>query len=191
MLVPDSSTRLRIREPGKTYPPNPERVWRFWPETMAKVIADDLVIWPDEAGGRMERPRFKTYFDPNTSKPKPVSSWIETANTNDREIEEDEAEYEVSILTSGMTQEGGKLLQQMMGSKVFAYPKPLSLVRSLIRAATRDDDLDPGFFCRNRHHRPRGSRPEPGRQRRAAISARGDGIRHLRRDHSCAPQRGS
>jgi len=125
----------------KTYPPNPERVWRFWPETMAKIIAEDLVIWPDEAGGRMERPRFKTYFDPNTSKPKPVSSWIETANTNDREIEEDEGEYEVSILTSGMTQEGGKLIQQIMGSKVFAYPKPLSLVRSLIRATTRQDDL--------------------------------------------------
>ena len=126
---------------GKTYPPNPERVWRFWPETMAKIIAEDLVIWPDEAGGRMERPRFKTYFDPNTSKPKPVSSWIEAANTNDREIKEDEVEYEVGILTSGMTQEGGKLIQQMMGSKVFAYPKPLSLVRSLIRAATRQDDL--------------------------------------------------
>ena len=141
---------------GKTYPPNPERVWRFWPETMAKVIADDLVIWPDEAGGRMERPRFKTYFDPNTSKPKPVSSWIETANTNDREIEEDEADYEVSVLTSGMTQEGGKLVQQMMGRKVFAYPKPLSLVRSLIRG-NPGRRFDPRFFRGDRHHRPRGS----------------------------------
>ena len=126
---------------GKTYPPNPERVWRFWPQTMGKIIAEDLVIWPDEAGGRMERPRFKTYFDPNTSKPKPVSSWIETANTNDREIGEYEGEYEVSVLTSGMTQEGGKLIQQMMGSKLFAYPKPLSLVRSLMRATSRQDDL--------------------------------------------------
>ncbi len=126
---------------GKIYQPNPERVWRFWPETMTKIIADGLVIWPDEAGGKMERPRFKTYFDPDTSKPKPVSSWIESANSNDREIEENEAEYETAILSSGMTQEGGKLLQQMMGSKIFAYPKPLSLVRSIIRATTRGDDL--------------------------------------------------
>jgi adenine-specific DNA-methyltransferase len=36
---------------GKVYPPNPERVWRFWPETMQKVIEADLIIWPDEAGG--------------------------------------------------------------------------------------------------------------------------------------------
>ena len=41
---------------GRAYPPNPERVWRFWPETMAKIVADDLIIWPDEVGGRMERP---------------------------------------------------------------------------------------------------------------------------------------
>ncbi len=126
---------------GKVYPPNPERVWRFWPETMEKVIAADLIIWPDEAGGRMERPRYKTYYDPNTEKPKPISSWIETANANDREIGDEEADYDVSVLASGMTQEGGKLLQQMLGSKVFAYPKPLSLVRSLVRASTRKSDL--------------------------------------------------
>jgi adenine-specific DNA-methyltransferase len=126
---------------GAVYPPNPERVWRFWPETMRKVIEADLIIWPDEAGGRMERPRFKTYYDPNTQKPKPISSWIATANTNDRELLEDEAEYELSILSSGMTQEGGKLLQQVLGSKAFAYPKPLSLVRSLVRASTRQDDI--------------------------------------------------
>jgi len=127
---------------GKVYPPNPERVWRFYPDTMNKVIEADLIIWPDEANGsRMERPRYKTYYDPNSEKPKPVSSWIEAANTNDRDLNEEEAEYEISVLTSGMTQEGGKLLQQMLGSKVFAYPKPLSLIRSLVRASTRRDDL--------------------------------------------------
>ena len=80
-------------------------------------------------------------FDPDTAKPKPVSSWIETANANDREVNNDEHEYDISILSSGMTQEGGKLLQQIFGTKTFAYPKPLSLVRSLIRASTRNDDF--------------------------------------------------
>lgn len=126
---------------GRVYEANPERVWRFFPETMQKVIADDLIIWPDEVGGKMERPRFKTYYDPNSEKPKPVSSWIETSAVNDREVSENEVEYDVTILRSGMTQEGGRLIQQILGSKVFAYPKPLSLVRSLIRAATRGNDL--------------------------------------------------
>lgn len=126
---------------GKIYPPNPERVWRFFPDTMQRVIDADLVIWPDEAGGQMERPRFKTYYDPESDKPKPVSSWIETPRTNESAMGAEEEEYGTTILSSGMTQEGGKLLQQMFGTKVFAYPKPLSLIRSLLRAATRGDDI--------------------------------------------------
>ena len=126
---------------GKIFEPNPERVWRFYPETMRKVIEQDLIIWPDEAEGNMTRPRYKTYYDPDTEKLRPVSSWIERPNVNDQELEEDEAEYDVSVLKSGMTQEGGKLLQQVLGSKVFAYPKPLSLVRSLVRAAAGPGDV--------------------------------------------------
>jgi len=40
-----------------------------------------------------------------------------------------------------MNQEGGKVLQQIFGTKSFAYPKPVSLVTSLVQAATRDGDL--------------------------------------------------
>lgn len=126
---------------GRVYQPNPDRVWRFYPETMQKVIGAGLIIWPDDVGGNMERPRFKTYYDPNTEKPKPLSSWIQSANTNDREISDQEVEYDITIITSGMTQEGGKLLQQILGRKIFAYPKPLSLIRSLIRATTRGNDI--------------------------------------------------
>lgn len=126
---------------GREYPPNPERVWRFYPETMKRVIDDGLIIWPDDSDGAKERPRYKTYYDPATAKPKPVSSWIDSPNSNDRELADEEEDYEIHILTAGMNQEGGKLLQQIMGRKVFAYPKPLSLVRSLIRAATRQDDI--------------------------------------------------
>jgi len=126
---------------GKVFDPNPERVWRFFPATMKKIIEQDLIIWPDEAKGNMTRPRYKTYYDPDTEKLKPVSSWIECSNANDRELEDAEAEYDVAILSSGMTQEGGKLLQQILGSKVFAYPKPLSLVRSLVRSGAGPSDI--------------------------------------------------
>ncbi len=126
---------------GKEYPPNPERVWRFFPETMQKIIETDLIIWPDEQTGNMQRPRYKTYFDPENLKPKPISSWIESSSVNDRELIEEETEFDISILETGMNQEGGKLLQKMFGSKAFTYPKPLSLVRSLIRASTRKNDI--------------------------------------------------
>jgi site-specific DNA-methyltransferase (adenine-specific)/adenine-specific DNA-methyltransferase len=126
---------------GKMYQPNPERVWRFFPETMKEIIAKGLIIWPDDfPNKRMERPRYKTYYDPHTEKPKPVSSWIETP-TAISNIATEAAEWETTILSSGMNQEGGKVLQQIFGTKAFAYPKPVSLVSSIIQAASRTDDI--------------------------------------------------
>ncbi len=126
---------------GRIYQPNPERVWRFYPETMREVIAKELIIWPDDfPDRRMERPRYKTYFDPNTEKPKPVSSWIETSTATVNAASE-AVEWDIAVLSSGMNQEGGKVLQQIFGTKSFAYPKPVSLVTSLVQAATRDGDL--------------------------------------------------
>ena len=126
---------------GRVYQPNPERVWRFFPATMQKVIADGLIIWPDDfPDKRMERPRYKTYYDPQTEKPKPVSSWIESASRASV-AESDGVEYDVQILVSGMNQEGGKALLDIFGTKTFAYPKPVSLIASLVQAATRGNDI--------------------------------------------------
>ena len=130
---------------GKRFEANPNRVWRFFPETMNEVITQDMVIWPDESEGNLERPRYKTYFEPKDSRP--CSSWIEKSNTNDREIEEEENEYEISILQSGMNSEGGRILERIFGKKEFAYPKPVSLLRSIIRAASRDQEVILDFFA--------------------------------------------
>ena len=67
---------------GKTFEANPNRVWRFFPDTMKEVIKNDLVIWPDEHEGELTRPRYKTYFDPEEGKSKPLSSWIENSSVN-------------------------------------------------------------------------------------------------------------
>ncbi|MFO0916095.1 MAG: site-specific DNA-methyltransferase [Pirellulales bacterium] len=138
-----------IRNPrtGKVFPANPNRVWRFFPETMQQVIAEDLVIWPDEVEGNLERPRYKTFFDPETMRAKPCSSWIETANANDRELREEEAEFEAAILRSGLNSEGGRVVDRLFGNKAFAYPKPLSLLRSLVRVATRQEQWILDFFA--------------------------------------------
>ncbi|HKI83897.1 MAG TPA: site-specific DNA-methyltransferase [Candidatus Krumholzibacteria bacterium] len=132
---------------GIVFPANPNRVWRFAPETMQQVIDQDLVIWPDEYEGNLERPRYKTFFDPENMKPKPCSSWIETAGVNDREIEEEETEYLTEILQCGMNAEGSREIGRIFGRKAFAYPKPVSLVRSLVRISTRQRDRVLDFFA--------------------------------------------
>ncbi len=110
------------------YPPNPERVWRFEPDKMKEIISKNLVIWPDQVDGDMTRPRFKTYFDPDNPKMKPVSTWIETTARKKAEIAAEAEDFELEILTTGMNQEGGRILQRIFGKKVFEYPKPPSLI---------------------------------------------------------------
>ena len=126
---------------GVEYPANPDRVWRFEPDKMKEVIAQKLVIWPDDVGGEMTRPRFKTYFDPDDPKIKPVSTWIETASRKKAEVLAEAEDFELEVLTTGMNQEGGRILQRIFGKKVFEYPKPPSLIKALIRVATGKDDL--------------------------------------------------
>lgn len=124
------------------YPGNPNRVWRFEPDMMRQVIEDKLVIWPDEQkDSEMTRPRYKTYFDPANPKMKPLSSWIESSTRPKAEISEEAEDYDIEILSSGMNAEGGRVLQRIFGKKVVDYPKPPSLIKSLVCAATSQDDL--------------------------------------------------
>jgi len=126
---------------GVEYKGNPNRVWRFEPDMMKQVIKDKLVIWPDETKGDMTRPRYRTYFDPDNPKTNPLSSWIESSNRSKSEIEEEGEDYDIEIMTSGMNAEGGRILQRIFGKKVVDYPKPVSLIRALIRTATTKADI--------------------------------------------------
>ena len=124
------------------YPGNPNRVWRFEPDMMKQVIEDKLVIWPDEQkDSEMTRPRYKTYFDPANPKIKPLSSWVESSSRPKAEIAEEAEDYEIEILTSGLNAEGGRVLQRIFGKKLVDYPKPPSLIKSLVRAATSKEDI--------------------------------------------------
>ena len=118
------------------YPYNPDRVWGYEKSTMEGLIEDGLIIWPeDRPDSRMTRPRFKTYFDPENPNVRAVSSWI--ASTTDVETDDEE----VSTLRSGLNTEGGRALKRALGKKLFDYPKPPSLIASLIRIATGPNDL--------------------------------------------------
>lgn len=123
------------------YSGNPNRVWRFEPDEMKRVINDELVIWPDEQeDSEMTRPRYKTYFDPVNPKVRPLSSWKESGSRSKAEIGEESEDLEIEILTSGLNAEGGRVLYRIFGKKMVDYPKPPSLIKSLIRAATSNGD---------------------------------------------------
>jgi adenine-specific DNA-methyltransferase len=117
---------------GEFWPPD-DRVWRFEPTSMQREIKNDNLIWPSsKEGGKMTRPRYKTRFRPGEKNVNPVSTWIDTGEVR---FDEDD----VLTIGAGLNQEATKELRAIFSEQMFAYPKPVSLIKELVRISTGPD----------------------------------------------------
>ena len=140
-MRPKQFYAIRNPETGQEFWPPDNRVWRFQPSVMQTAIDSDGIIWPN-ADGRT-RPRFKTRYDSKSAllRQLPVSTMI---TTGQRATDEDET---VETLMAGLNQEGTKELRDLLGDQVVEYPKPVSLLRTLLGLASRSDDVVLDFFA--------------------------------------------
>jgi adenine specific DNA methylase Mod len=90
--------------------------WRYSKETMAQKIAENRIIWPKNRSGR---PRHKKFYADLESEFAGFSSFIDCGNTN----------------------EGTEEVSRIMGGEQFIFPKPRSLVQTLIEQTTKENDL--------------------------------------------------
>lgn len=95
------------------YPPSSTRGWSCSQDTMARLIDEKRIIWPPKPNGR---PRSKKFLNEITREETGFSSWLEIAHTT----------------------EGTRSIQELFGEKVFAFSKPVSLIRVLIDQITED-----------------------------------------------------
>lgn len=94
----------------------PDKGWRYSKETMAQKIRDNRIMWPKSPAGR---PRHKKFLSDLDSEFTGFSSIIECGNTN----------------------EGTEEVAEIMGSPQFIFPKPRSLIQTLIEQATDENSL--------------------------------------------------
>jgi len=134
-LRPHQYYAITEPETRKKYRPPETRVWRFEPKTMDKEIRAGNIIWPSTGAGRMTRPRYKTRYSPDEANQNPVSTWMEGRGSVENPPED------VRVLRSGLNQEATRELREIGLEGEFAYPKPVSLLRSLIDLATRKDSV--------------------------------------------------
>jgi adenine-specific DNA-methyltransferase len=146
-LKPGQTTRVdtmeqKIRDGRILWPAN-ERIETF--ESRAAldraIAADDapavlraglpdLDFWVGKKIG-YGRPQVKRFWTDMKVGTKPLSSWMasvldEGGRTPDETVQ----------IVTGTTQEGTQVLQRVMGSKVFDFPKPVSLIQGLIAQAS-------------------------------------------------------
>ena len=104
---------------------HPTHAWKYEYETHLKHIAENRLYWG--SNGENTFPRLKVFLSEMDDGIVPVNLW------KHEEV--------------GTTDGAGKELESLMGSKVFDFPKPTSLLKYIIQIANvKNDDIVLDFF---------------------------------------------
>jgi len=106
----------------------------------------DLDFWVGKEIG-FGMPRYKMHKSELEATHNPLSTWLASGGEETDNKDEIETETETETLTVGTTAEGASLLTAMLGTKEFAYPKPLTLTQALVQQTTRPNDIVLDFFA--------------------------------------------
>ncbi|HEY6171582.1 MAG TPA: site-specific DNA-methyltransferase [Candidatus Kapabacteria bacterium] len=119
------------------YLPPDGRIWGYYPPTMAEKIKEGKIIWPEDFPDRnLTSPRLKSYAEDSKRDRKPISTWISEVNGKNGSNEED-----VYVLSTAKNEEGTRIIKEIFKGESFAYPKPLSLVKTIVDQFTAKDDI--------------------------------------------------
>ena len=118
---------------GKEYPANPNATWRITIDTFDEYYKNGRIVFPGD------------YSFLNISKPV-LRYWKE-----DDILKAGESFGRVAVSTNlpeeiGMSQDGTKEITDLFVSKVFSFPKPLSLLKYLIQTTNDNTALVLDFF---------------------------------------------
>jgi adenine-specific DNA-methyltransferase len=101
----------------------------------------DLEFWVGKPVG-WGTPAFKRHKRDLKHANQPLSSWIRPQSEKD-----DGSAAEVLELVSAFTDEGSKSIKDLFGEKVFNYPKPPSLLKTLLKQCADESDIVLDFFA--------------------------------------------
>lgn len=112
------------------------------PKNRAPLLTEDLPDLDSWVGRPIGygRPWFKRHLKDLKSNIRPISSWI-------RGMSEEAGDDWVIDLVSQRSGTGEASVNEILGANVFHFPKPVSLIRSLIEQATDRDSLVLDFFA--------------------------------------------
>ncbi len=109
---------------GVSYPPNPNRGWSKSRDTIKKMIEEDRILFPPKPSGR---PREKKFLSDLNSTFTGFSTWLESDDV-------------------GFTTQGTRDFAELFGGKLFDFPKPVKLIKTLISQCVNNDGLVVDFF---------------------------------------------
>ena len=103
---------------------HPTNAWKYEKSTYLKHVEDNCLYWG--VSGNNTYPRLKRFLSDMTNGMVPVNFWTRH--------------------DTGTTDESSKGLENLMGAKVFDFPKPYQLVQKALRIGSSKDDIVLDFF---------------------------------------------
>ena len=100
----------------------PKMGWRYDKNTMAKLISEGRIIWPEDVNGR---PRKKTYL---------------------KELDDNLPGFSSIIGTDVYTRNGSLEIDSIFDERLFSFPKPSNLIKPLIFQIAEKDSVILDFF---------------------------------------------
>ena len=134
---PNSFFTIVDPKTGKEYPANPNRTWAITEETFKGYYSADRIVFPGDYDFlNIQKPVLRYWKEDDMEKAGDSFGFIPVSTKLPDSI--------------GMTQDGTKDIADLFTSKVFGFPKPVELIKYLIKATTStsvmDNDIILDFF---------------------------------------------
>ena len=120
---PNSDFTIVNPNNGKKYPVNPQAVWRITKEGFPQYLKEKRIVFPgDYTFLKIKKPVLRYWKEDDMKKAGDKFGFTTVSSYLPNEV--------------GMTQEGTKDITNIFGEKAFGYPKPMSLIKYLIKVAS-------------------------------------------------------
>lgn len=123
---PNSNFTIINPKNGEEYPVNPNAVWRVTSETIKDFEKENRIVFPGDYDFlKISKPVLRYFKEDDEKKAGEMFGFTPVSTNLPKEV--------------GMSQDGTKDIGELFNSKVFNFPKPVSLLKHLIKAATNFD----------------------------------------------------
>jgi len=130
---PNSFFTILNPKTGQEYPSRANRTWAITEDTFKKYYAENRIVFPGDYDFlNITRPVLRYFEDDDRAKAGDKFGHIAVSTKLPNEI--------------GMTQDGTKDIDLLFESKVFSFPKPVVLLKYLVKISTQTGDIILDFF---------------------------------------------
>jgi adenine-specific DNA-methyltransferase len=133
---PGGDTLYSIVDPktGNSFDPPQGRFWPYSRTTMQQKIEEGRVLFPKNSSGT---PMLKRFREEAKRDVLPISTWIENQESKNQ-----------GTLSVPQNSQATRALKELLGDKIFSFPKPVELIAAAMTASgANEDDLILDFFA--------------------------------------------